>query len=399
MVWRLKKGCGRAEAATLGQCKTATMGGGAGRRAAAGWIVRGVGLKEKRVRLTPADPPYHPTSAKCRSGAHYSDSCILRQARPPATAFSGDPQASPITTAYGPHRSPPCSTGRHAGSAAAQLCTSLHYSDARHAAPPPSAGRRVGPTAALLRRPPSVAALGPPPRWAHRHAASTACRRGGLGPRRCRVVAPPSRCGARGGAGGGGAPQPRARRPDLTRVDFPAVDSIGGGDSIRTARWRGSGDGGGVARGEAPRSRSTSTCPTPRRRRGALGPLPSSVSSREATVTGDARGMREAVGSAPRASSLSLLQERLATGTETLLETVLFGYRPLQFSKLGETLLLFVYFEICHYNFSSTRFLPFSTSYRPWGPLSHYICTHMFRMPPSPLADMWAPQVRFFLNL
>jgi hypothetical protein len=164
MVWRLKKGCGRAEAATLGQCKTATMGGGAGRRAAAGWIVRGVGLKEKRVRLTPADPPYHPTSAKCRSGAHYSDSCILRQARPPATAFSGDPQASPITTAYGPHRSPPCSTGRHAGSAAAQLCTSLHYSDARHAAPPPSAGRRVGPTAALLRRPPSVAALGPPPR-------------------------------------------------------------------------------------------------------------------------------------------------------------------------------------------------------------------------------------------
>jgi hypothetical protein len=33
------------------------------------------------------------------------------------------------------------------------------------------------------------------------------------------------------------------------------------------------------------------------------------------------------------------------------------------------------------------------------GAHCHRICTHMFRMLPSPLADMWASQVRFFLNL
>jgi hypothetical protein len=77
----------------------------------------------------------------------------------------------------------------------------------------------------------------------------------------------------------------------------------------------------------------------------------------------------------------------------------LFGLWPIQFFKVGETPLLFVYFEICHYNSYSTRFLPFSTSYRRRGPLSDRICTHMFCILLSPLADMWAPYVRFFLDL
>jgi hypothetical protein len=77
----------------------------------------------------------------------------------------------------------------------------------------------------------------------------------------------------------------------------------------------------------------------------------------------------------------------------------LFGLRPLQFFRVRETPLLFVYFEICHYNSSSTRFLPFSTSYKRQGPLSDHICTHMFCILLSPLTDMWAPYVRFFLDL
>jgi hypothetical protein len=75
------------------------------------------------------------------------------------------------------------------------------------------------------------------------------------------------------------------------------------------------------------------------------------------------------------------------------------GSKPLQFSGVGETSLLFVYFEIWHYNSSSTRFLPFSTSSNRRVPLSEHICTHMFRIVPSSLADMWAPHVSFFLNL
>jgi hypothetical protein len=77
----------------------------------------------------------------------------------------------------------------------------------------------------------------------------------------------------------------------------------------------------------------------------------------------------------------------------------LFGFKPLQFFRVGETPLLFVYFEIFHCNSSSPWFSPFSTSSKRWAPVSDRICAHMFRMVPSPLADMWAPQFSFFLNL
>jgi hypothetical protein len=77
----------------------------------------------------------------------------------------------------------------------------------------------------------------------------------------------------------------------------------------------------------------------------------------------------------------------------------LFGSKPLQFSRVGEMPLLFVYFEICHYNSSSTQFLPFYTSSRRRAPLSDRICTQMFRMVPFPLIDMSPPHVSFVLNL
>jgi hypothetical protein len=63
----------------------------------------------------------------------------------------------------------------------------------------------------------------------------------------------------------------------------------------------------------------------------------------------------------------------------------LFGWRSLQFLRFGETPLLFKYFEICHYNSSST-----------WH---NCICTHTFCIVPSSLADIWTPHVSSFFNL
>jgi len=69
---------------------------------------------------------------------------------------------------------------------------------------------------------------------------------------------------------------------------------------------------------------------------------------------------------------------------------------PLQFS----------YSEICHYNSSYIRILPFYTSFTCLGPLSDRICVRIFRMDENttaallpPLNDVRAPLVRFFFNL
>jgi hypothetical protein len=69
---------------------------------------------------------------------------------------------------------------------------------------------------------------------------------------------------------------------------------------------------------------------------------------------------------------------------------------PLQFS----------YFEICHYNFSYIRILPFYTYFMCLGPLSECIHVHIFRMHENthsaslpPLNDVWTPLVTFFFYL
>ena len=66
---------------------------------------------------------------------------------------------------------------------------------------------------------------------------------------------------------------------------------------------------------------------------------------------------------------------------------------PLQFS----------YFEICHYNFSYIRILPFYTYFTCLGPLSACIHVHIFRMDENThatsLPDVWTPLIRFFFNL
>jgi hypothetical protein len=58
----------------------------------------------------------------------------------------------------------------------------------------------------------------------------------------------------------------------------------------------------------------------------------------------------------------------------------LFGSNPLQILRVGDTPLLFVYFEICHCNSSFTLYSPFSTSSKCWPPVSDRICVHIHRM-------------------
>jgi hypothetical protein len=58
-----------------------------------------------------------------------------------------------------------------------------------------------------------------------------------------------------------------------------------------------------------------------------------------------------------------------------------------------------MYFEICHYNSSSTGSLPFCTSFVRWGPLSDRICIRILRMDIYPLDDMRAPHISFTFNL
>ena len=83
-----------------------------------------------------------------------------------------------------------------------------------------------------------------------------------------------------------------------------------------------------------------------------------------------------------------------------------FLFLPLQFFNFGEMPLQFSYSEICHYNSSYIRILPFYTSFTCLGPLSDRICVRIFRMDENttaallpPLNDVRAPLVRFFFNL
>ena len=80
-----------------------------------------------------------------------------------------------------------------------------------------------------------------------------------------------------------------------------------------------------------------------------------------------------------------------------------FLFLPLQFFNFGEMPLQFSYSEICHYNSSYIRILPFYTSFTCLGPLSDRICVRIFRMDENttaallpPLNDVRAPLVRFF---
>ena len=51
----------------------------------------------------------------------------------------------------------------------------------------------------------------------------------------------------------------------------------------------------------------------------------------------------------------------------------LIGFVPLQFCEFGVIPLLFVYLETCHYNFPSTRLVPFSTLESSLGPFADRI--------------------------
>ena len=51
----------------------------------------------------------------------------------------------------------------------------------------------------------------------------------------------------------------------------------------------------------------------------------------------------------------------------------LIGFVPLQFCEFGVMPLLFVYLETCHYNFPSTRLVPFSTLESSLGPFADRI--------------------------
>ena len=52
---------------------------------------------------------------------------------------------------------------------------------------------------------------------------------------------------------------------------------------------------------------------------------------------------------------------------------VLIGFVSLQFCEFGVLPLLFVYLETCHYNFPSTRLVPFSTLESSLGPFADRI--------------------------
>jgi hypothetical protein len=67
-----------------------------------------------------------------------------------------------------------------------------------------------------------------------------------------------------------------------------------------------------------------------------------------------------------------------------LVKKGLFGLEPLQFSEFGETPLLFIILENCHYNSPVRPTLPFSTSAAATGPLSGFVFAYRDANAPVP---------------